>query len=79
MTNAGLQAPAVPAPPPPPALHQPAQQEQHILQISWSHFKPEVSGKPEENAEAHSLRTNDWMDIHQFQEGVKFQRFCLTF
>ena len=21
---------------------------------------------------------NDWMDSHQFQEGVKVQRFCLT-
>ena len=21
---------------------------------------------------------NDWMDIHQFQEGVIVQRFCLT-
>ena len=21
---------------------------------------------------------NDWMDTHLFQEGVKFQRFCLT-
>ena len=21
---------------------------------------------------------NDWMDTHQFQEGVKVQRYCLT-
>ena len=34
------------------------------------------SGKPED-AEAHLLRTNDWMDTHQFQEGDKVQRFCL--
>ena len=27
--------------------------------------------------EAH-LRTNDWMDTHAFQEGVKVQCFCLT-
>ena len=27
---------------------------------------------------AHLVRTNDWMDTHQFQEGVKVQRFCLT-
>ena len=47
-------------------------------QLNWSHFKPEFSGKPEENAEAHLLRMNDWMDTHQFQEGVKVQRFCIT-
>ena len=49
-----------------------------ILHLNWSHFKPEFSGKPEEDAEAHLLRTNDWMNTHQFQEGVKVQRFCLT-
>ena len=36
------------------------------------------SGKSEEDAEAHLLRTNDWMNTHQFQEGVELQRFCLT-
>ena len=74
----GLQSPAVPAPPPPPALQQPTQQAQHIPQSNWSHFKPEFSGKPEEYTEAHLLRTNKWMDTHQFQEGVKVQRCCLT-
>ena len=24
-------------------------------------------------------RTNDWMDTHAFQEGVKVQNICLTF
>ena len=33
-------------------------------QLNWSYFKPEFSGKPEENAEAHLLRTNDWMETH---------------
>ena len=46
--------------------------------LNWSHFKPEFSGKPEEDAEAHLLRTNDWMDTNQFQEGVKVKRLCLT-
>ena len=46
-------------------------------QLNWSHFKPEFSGKPED-AEAHLLRTNDWMDTHAFPEGVKVQWFCLT-
>ena len=78
MENTGLQAPAVPAPPPPWAPEQPAQQAQHIPQLNWSHFKPEFSEKAEEDAEAHLLRANNWMDTYQFQEGVKVQRFCLT-
>ena len=39
----------------------------------WSHFKPEFSGKPEEDAETHLLRTKDWMDTHAFPGGVKVQ------
>ena len=46
-------------------------------QLNWSHFKPEFAGKPDEDMTAHLLRTNDWMDAHAFQEGVKVQRFCL--
>ena len=33
-------------------------------QLNWSYLKPEFSGKPEEDAEAHLLRTNDWMKTH---------------
>ena len=47
-------------------------------QLNWSHFKPECTGKPDEDAEGHLLRTYDWMDTHAFPEGVKVQRFCLT-
>ena len=47
-------------------------------QLIWYHFKPEFIGKPDEDAEAQPLRTNDWMDTHAFQDGVKVQRFCLT-
>ena len=36
-------------------------------QLNWSYFKPEFSGKAEEDAEAHLLRTNDWMETHNFQ------------
>ena len=53
----------------------PKQQIQHIPQLNWSYFKPEFAGKPEEDAEAHLLRMNDWMDMHQFPEGVKVERF----
>ena len=58
-------APMAPAAPPRP-------------QLNWSHFKPKYAGKPEEDAEVHLLRMNDWMDTHNFQDQVKVQRFCLT-
>ena len=54
----------------PPALQRP--------QLNWSHFKPEFAGKLEEDTEAHLLRTNDWIDMHDFPDNVKVQRFCLT-
>ena len=54
---------------------QPAQQTAHL---NWSHFKPEFSGKPDDDAETHLLCTNDWMNAHHFEEGAKVQRFCLT-
>ena len=47
-------------------------------QLNWSHFKPKYTGKPDEDAEAHFLRMNDWMDTHEFLDQVKVQRFCLT-
>ena len=49
-----------------------------MLPLNWSHFKSKFSGKAEEDAEAHLLRTNNWMDTHRFQEDDKVQRFCLT-
>ena len=61
MTDAGPPAPAVPAPQAPlspqvpQTWQQPAQQVQHMPQLNWSHFKPEFSRKPEEDAEAHLL------------------------
>ena len=64
-----------PIPPDQPVLEQ---QIQHIMQLNWSHFKPQFVGKPEEDTEAHLLRTNGWIDTHQFLVGVKVQRFCLT-
>ena len=47
-------------------------------QLNWSYFKPEFSGKPEEYAEEHLLRTNDWMETHNFPDDQKVRRFCLT-
>ena len=56
----------------------PAAVVQQPMHMNWSHFKPEFSGKPDEDVEAHLLRTNDWMNTHDFLEAVKVQRFCLT-
>ena len=50
----------------------------HMPPLNWSPFKPKFSGQPDEDAEAHLLRTNDWMDTHWFQDNAKVQRFCLT-
>ena len=55
----------------------PAEQQQH-LHLNWSIFKPEFSGKPDEDVEVHLLYSNDWMNAHHFDDGAKVQRFCLT-
>ena len=84
MAEPGLHVQGVPAPPPPPTQVQaehhapPTQQGQQLVHLNWSCFKPEFSGKPDEDAEAHQLHTNDWMNAHHFVAGVKVQRFCLT-
>ena len=49
-----------------------------MVHLNWSNFKPELSGKPDRDAEAYLLHTNDWMNVLHFVEGVKVQRFCLT-
>ena len=46
-----------------PTAQQPGQQ---LVHSNWSYFKPEFSGKPDEDAEAHLLHTNDWMNAHHF-------------
>ena len=50
---------------------------QHYLHINWSNFKTEFLGKPEEDAEAHHLCSNDWMNVHHFNDDVKVQKFCV--
>ena len=73
------QAPNPPNPPNPPNLpNQPQQpgimQEQNPPQphqLNWSYFKPEFSGKMEEDAVVHLLKTNDWMETHNFPEDMK--------
>ena len=79
MAEAGPQAPDIPAQPnPTQQVQKSAQQGQQVVHLNWSHFKSEFLEKPEEDAEAHLLRTNDWMNTHHFRENVKIQRFCLT-
>ena len=50
--------------------HQDAVGQRHI-HLNWSNFKPEFSGKLEEDAEAHLLQSNDWMGAHHFNERHK--------
>ena len=74
---------AVPqAPQVPQALQAPqapqAPQGQQLVHLNWSYFKPEFSGKLDEDTKAHLLCTNHWMNAHHFIDGVKVQRFCLT-
>ena len=40
-------------------------------QLNWSYFKPEFAGKPEEDMDAHLLRTNDWMKTRNFPDDTK--------
>ena len=75
MADAGPHAPDIPAPQAPQDLQQPTQQMQQMSHLNWSHFKPGFSGKPED-AETHLLRTNNWMNIHQFQDGIKVKDFA---
>ena len=56
----------------------PAGQQQQHLHINWSNVKPEFSGKPEEDVEAHFLCSNDWMNAHHFVNGVKVKRCDMT-
>ena len=68
--NLPNQPPNPPANPPNPM--QPQNPPPQVPQLSWSYFKPEFSGKPED-AVAHLLRTNDWMKTHNFPEEAKVQ------
>ena len=58
-------------------IQDPAGPQQQLVHLNWSNFKPEFSGKPDEDAEAHLLHSNDWMNTHHFVDGVKVQRFSL--
>ena len=57
--------------------HQDTVRQRHI-HLNWYNFKPEFSGKQEEDTEAHLLCLNDWMEAHCFNDNIRVQRFCLT-
>ena len=79
MSDGGPPAPQPPPVPPVQPVVLPAKQIVSSVQLgqepplNWSHFKPELAGKPDEDAEAHLLITKDWMDTRAFQEGFKVQ------
>ena len=57
-----------------PALMQPAPAAPQIIHqqvLNWSHFKPELAGRQEEDAEGHFLDTNYRMVTHNFHEMQK--------
>ena len=45
-----------------------AGQQQQVVHLNWSNFKPESLGKPDEDAEACLLCSNDWNNAHHFVE-----------
>ena len=73
--------PNLPNPPPdppanPPNPMQPQNPPFQVPQFNWSYFKPEFSGKPEEDAVAHLLRTNDWMETDNFPQEERYKDFA---
>ena len=46
--------------------------------MNWSYFKPEFSGKPEEDPQGHFLKILDWIDTHNFPAAQSVRRFTLT-
>ena len=48
------------------------------MAMKWSYFKPEFSGKPEEDPEAYILGITDWKDTNNLAAGQRAQRFSLT-
>ena len=61
----------------PPNPGQPQAPPVQVPQLRWSYFKPEFLGKSDEDALAHLLRTNDWMETHNCPDETKVQRFWL--
>ena len=48
------------------------------MSLNWSYFKPEFTGKPQEDPEVHLIQTRNWMDTHNFAVDLRVRRFPLT-
>ena len=48
------------------------------MNMNWSYFKPEFSGKLDEDPEAHLLGTVHWMDMQIFAADQRVRTFPLT-
>ena len=48
------------------------------MAMNWSYFKPEFSGKLEEDPEVHIHRMIDWVDTYNFASVQRVLRFSLT-
>ena len=64
--------------PAPQVLQAPQQPVPHMLPLNLSYFKPNFSGKPDEDAETHLCSIKRWMNTHRCQKNDKVQKFCLT-
>ena len=47
-------------------------------QMNWSYFKPEFSGKAEEDAAVHLLKTNNWMAHIQLSRTYKGKKILFN-
>ena len=78
MPQVPLQPAAPQAPQQPTVLQCPQQPASQMVHLNWSNFKPDFSGTPDKDPEAHLLHNNDWMNTHHFIDDVRVQRFCVT-
>ena len=81
MADLPIPPPADPAMPAPNQLTAQVPAAPQIVQqpvLNWSHFRPEITDRSEEDVEAHLLCTNDWINTHNFPGDVQVQRFCFN-
>ena len=70
--------PNLPPDPPanPPNPIQPQNPPFQVPQFNWLYYKPEFSGKPQEDTIAHLMRTNDWMETMTFHRKQRYKNFA---
>ena len=57
----------------PQALQVPQQPIPHMPPLNWSHFKPNFSRKPDKDAKAQLLRTDNWLTHTDFRTTTKYR------